>query len=425
MKPTDGLTLAATLCCLLAAGSVLAETIQVIPTGREAFILDMLGPRGVTLAGKCRLAGARIEKSFIHADYECTGTGRNSLDLHPVAFHGEPVATTGQFKLVAASSGVHAGLVRALAKRIREREGDWTWETLVPNYDKVDPEAREEVPATPPANSTLPYQVLEMTEDRRNRFIRAGEHNAAGRFEEAYTLLYGLALEEPLAMTLGQLVVAIAGPTITRRRVDELLATADRNEDVPLDQFVAAVSAHYRGHKSARSRDEKVRAYKTTIRYLQRALPAFEHSPRTWIYLAVSHYRIGEQDKAEAAIERAVKLAEQTGDADAFYCRAEIFHRKDVKRSIDDMKRYVEMMGENIALGAIHSETKDARVLEMLARMEQMARDGTMPGDEELFDPVADLTYEVLFERREILWAAGLALGLAVVLWLVIRRRRR
>lgn len=424
MKSSDGLIMASALCCLLAAPGALADSVQVIPTGREAFILDMLGPKGVTLAGKCRLDSARIEKSFIRADYRCTGSGKAGVELHPGAFDGKAVARTDQFLLVAATTPVNTALVEALANRIRGKEKDWAWESVVPNYDKMDPDAKVEVPATPPANSTLPYQVLEMTEERRNKFIEAGEHNAEGRFEEAYPLLYDLALAEPLVMTLGQLVVAIAGPMITRDRVEELVAAADRNPDVPLDQFVAGVSAHYRGHKSGRTRDEKTRAYQSAIRYLNRALPAFEHSPRVWIYLAVSHYRTGDQANAEENIARAVKLAEQTGDADAFYCRAEIFHRQDVKRSVEDLKRYVTMMGDNIALGAIHSETKDVRVREMLTRLEQMARDGETVEDEELFDPVADLTHEVLFERQEILWAAAVALGLAVVLVLFFRRRR-
>jgi tetratricopeptide (TPR) repeat protein len=139
-----------------------------------------------------------------------------------------------------------------------------------------------------------------------------------------------------------------------------LVEAADASPDDPLQSYLAGVASHYSAHYSAATPDAKRALYRDAIRLIERTRPTFDFEPRVFIYLAVSHYRLGEQAQAEALIEQAVALDAE--DPDAYYCRAEIFHRVDPKRALGDLDRYLTMIEGHRAKGGIVPPEKVARV---------------------------------------------------------------
>jgi hypothetical protein len=168
--------------------------------------------------------------------------------------------------------------------------------------------------------------------------------------------------------------------------VTELTTDADRSPDDVLKQFVAGVGAHYFAHQSGTSKDEKSAYYALALKYLSRANPAYASEPRLWIYLAVSNFRLGHQAEAEALIERAVALG--ADDPDAYYCRAEIFQRKNLTRSLADLDFYLDRMKKNEASSGITAPEKNARVQRMKDYLLAVSRGEREPV--ELFDPVSE-----------------------------------
>jgi hypothetical protein len=153
-----------------------------------------------------------------------------------------------------------------------------------------------------------------------------------------------------------------------------------------------------------------------------RARPAYDFEARLFIYLAVSHFRLGHQDEAEVAIERAVELGGD--DPDAFYCRAEIFQRRDVARSIADLERYLEMTRRLVAEGGVVAASKQERVRRMLEHLRAVQR-GEERGDE-IFDPVGEGPVALRFGQDRARFALGaLACGLVVLVATKIGARRR
>src|SRR5207247_1554001 len=111
--------------------------------------------------------------------------------------------------------------------------------------------------------------------------------------------------------------------------------------------------------------------------------------PRVFVYLGVSHFRLGEQAEAEKLIEQAVPLA--TNDPDVYYCRAEIFQRVNVTRSIADIERYLTMVGTLHAQGVPVSESKHDRVRKMLEHLRAVERGAEKPAaDDAMWDPLPE-----------------------------------
>jgi tetratricopeptide (TPR) repeat protein len=117
-----------------------------------------------------------------------------------------------------------------------------------------------------------------------------------------------------------------------------------------------------------------------TIKYLSRARPRFDGEPRLYVYLGVSNFRLGNQAEAEKLIEQATPLA--TNDPDVYYCRAEIFQRVNTARSVEDIKRYLDMIGKLHAQGVPINDAKQARVQRMLQSLDRggARQDGSAEG---------------------------------------------
>ncbi len=189
---------------------------------------------------------------------------------------------------------------------------------------------------------------------------------------------------------------------------------------------MAGVSSHYHGHQSATSQKAKAEMYAQTIRFLDRARPAYDFEPRVYVYLAVSHYRLGHQLQAEQLIERAIPLA--VNDPDVYYCRAEIRHRKDPAAAAKDIERYLAMIDQLAGQGVPVIKSKHERVQRMLANLR---RGAPSAAGTDMFDPLPQVgdgpspTHRRLASPRTFALAAlavALVVGGAV---LVVRRTRR
>lgn len=112
-------------------GEVPVMETAAIPPGQEALFAAMLG-RGADLPDGCRFADGEIERTFVRGTYDCSGAAsvielRHTTDAPAAATRTEKIA------LVVIEGAPPAGLVTALGKLVREREGAFEW--LQPKND--------------------------------------------------------------------------------------------------------------------------------------------------------------------------------------------------------------------------------------------------------------------------------------------------
>ncbi|GMV41346.1 MAG: hypothetical protein AMXMBFR64_30620 [Myxococcales bacterium] len=402
------ITRALIVVAILASPAAAQPPSRVIPAEQGERVGLMLGV-GAGEIGGCVLDTASIDKTLVRAKYTC---GADTVELtlvHPDAAE----APLGKTEKLAITGVAPAPLVEGLLSRIREQEAEFAWAEVVPGRGGKTAGFSPSVPL---------FRLVGATDEQQAKYEKAVELYKQDRAEEAYALLYEVAQHVQQGV-LGTLVAALASSHPTPQWVEELGRRADANPDDPLPNFVAGVAAHYYGHQSGSSVEEKQRYYRMAIPWLERAKEKYVREPRVWIYLAVSHFRTGEQAKAEEEIEKAVALGRH--DADAFYCRAEIWHRKDPQKAVDDMKEYLKIMDENRARGSFWSEGKEKRVRDMLAHMERVARGELKPDAAELFDPIHDrFTGNVPTSTVAGIVAGVALLGLAAVVLARMRRKR-
>lgn len=85
----------------------------------------MLG-KGVTLPGECAWDGATVQETRVVSWYLCSGT-RIELELRHPSETDAGVAQTSQFAIRPRGPPPPAGLVDAIAQRVREREAAFVW----------------------------------------------------------------------------------------------------------------------------------------------------------------------------------------------------------------------------------------------------------------------------------------------------------
>ena len=287
--------------------------------------------------------------------------------------------------------------------------------------------AQAQNPSTVTNGVAIARQGLTAAQERR--YQQGLEAYRRRRFPEAIATYTALARDNACCGVLGMVVASYASTAPTPERAVAAAADADANPSDTLKQFTAGVLAHYAAHVSARSREQKLPLYEQAIRYLERTRPMYDHEPRVFIYLAVSNFRLGRQQLAEQFIERAVQLA--ANDPDAYYCRAEIFQRTNVQRSIQDINTYLRTNAENEARGAVGDPGKTARVRAMRDHLIAVSEGRANP--EELFDPVqrpgagpgpigasSSVTGATTSRRTRRGYAFGL-IGVALAAWLGMR----
>lgn len=182
-----------------------------------------------------------------------------------------------------------------------------------------------------------------------------------GRHAEALAIYRELARKDPnVESVLGTLGAILMLPEQTRADVDRRTAAADAAPDDPLLQYEAGLTTHYYAHSASDDAAEQRALYEQTIEYLQRTLPAYDRSPRVWIYLSVSYFRLGRVAEADAAIAKAIERGERT-DPDVFYCRAEITRFRDPAGATRDLNRYLRQMQERMRQTAKVKMAKEIR----------------------------------------------------------------
>lgn len=375
----------------LTGADEVATTELAIPPGQEALLERMLGD-GVPLPGGCRLETATVDRSVVRARYACAEGASVPLELHPAAADVAARQTTAQFAIAApegpgaadpetGAAAVRDALVAAVATLVRANEAQFRWTQV----NRPPAGALDGVGAEESFAGTLDHAAPAhpQTEAER-RMARIEELYELDRNAEAYAMAVELAREDPAHPgVLGMIVSNLASTQPDHDRVAQLAAAADAAPEDTLAQFIAGVAAHYCAHYKARSNEDKKSLYAQALRYLERTRPAYDFEPRVYIYLAVSHFRLGHQDQAEALIEEAVHLDNQ--DADAYYCRAEIFQRKEPQRSLRDLRRYLASAAQPTG---VVKPGKVRRVQTMLTRL--VRRMNGEVDDLELWDPLQD-----------------------------------
>ena len=378
-------TLALLVTAMLGAAPIKAETFQmVVPPGQEKQLGAMVGVGDVVFPGPCRLGSATIVKSVVRLTYRC-GKATLPLLLHPPTYKGVALGKTQKFVIAVGktdevTAAVPKGFIEALSAHIQKSEARWHWMKVQGDHQAAESHMLPTpTAAAAPAGQALDPRHVEMFE-RGAALYRVQKH------AEALQIFLELARENNrFGGVLGMIVANLAPTKPKAPKVAEYVAAAEAAPDDLLSQYVAGVAAHYSSHYIAKTIAEKRSLYETCIRFLEKTRPTLEFEPRVFIYLAVSHYRLGNQEEAEVLIEKAVAIAKY--DPDAYYCRAEIFHRTDVDRSLEDLETYLVMTKKFAKAGGWAADEKIVRVETMRDYLKRVkAGEETMA---EIFDPLA------------------------------------
>lgn len=388
---------AALLFSSLCATAAAQQPEWVIPPGMEATALRMFN--GTFAAGRCQLRDVSLDHLVVVARYRCQGAESVVIEgQHPSRAPASAVRTEHFGLSLRPVRGAPAGLVEEVAAQVRRTESAWRWSRVEPPPAApaerpialppraVDAGVEPALPAVTDAGAAAPNGPAALSPAHRARYQQGFEAYRAQRYREAIATFTALARENPCCGVLGMVVASIASTSPMPSDADRAAREADADRADPLKQFIAGVTAHYAAHNNGRSREEKLALYARCLEYLERVRASYPQEPRLYIYLAVSHFRLGHQAEAERAIERAVELGRD--DPDAFYCRAEVFQRVNPQRAIQDIDTYLEMATRFAAQGAVLDPGKTARVRAMRAHLVAVSRGEAR--NEEIFDPLQD-----------------------------------
>lgn len=395
------------------------EFVKVIPPGNEALLSEVLD--AAPLPAGCAPGDIAVERTQVSASWTCGGQAAHLTLLHP----GDPkaagaAAKTNQFAIVVAP-GTPPALVEEITRRLTAREAAWRWVSAeAPGLGVPG-----ETPTAPLAGGDG------FTPEQSERFLDGVKKYRAGDMHGALSVFRDLARETPRNGVLGMVVASLASTAPTPEDVERLAQDAEAHPDDALSQFLAGVASHYCGHQRGRTREEKAGYYARTLHFLERTRPAYDFEPRVYVYLAVSHFRLGQQDEAERLIAAAIPLAKN--DPDVFYCRAEIFQRKDPARAVADIRTYLEMTDALAKQGVPRNDAKHQRVEAMRQALEASQHGAPLADD--LFDPLAAQPAASLgpppahhaFTTPGSFagWALAAALAATLAWWLLQRRAKK
>ncbi|MFH1532825.1 MAG: hypothetical protein ABIK09_19045 [Pseudomonadota bacterium] len=389
----------------------------VIPPGQESVIQEIIAAADAA-APSCSRGGVEIKEDHVRVLYHCDGGAEVPvLLLHPsLAQDGDTV--TGHFA-VRVDGALPPPLIEALVSAIRSRGADLSW-TEVDGYLGRTPIPPEELGRRNRPAPELPAAFVEAEQRARQLYDDQ-------RGKEALEIYLELA-RSPYARhanILGMVVASMASTQPEQEEVDARIAAAAADPDDPLRQFVAGITAHYSAHYRGKNRENRVWLYNLTIDHLKRCEDAFPEQPRVFLYQAVSHYRLGHQEEAERLIEKAVTLGEH--DPDVYYCRAEIWHRKDPEKAVQDIDIYLQKIEE---IHQRYNETPPEAKIQRVRSMQEYLL-AVAKGDaeyQEIFDPLdPDIAVVAAWEEsrktsRPPTWSfALLGVGLALVVSLLVR----
>jgi tetratricopeptide (TPR) repeat protein len=222
-----------------------------------------------------------------------------------------------------------------------------------------------------------PKVSAEIAQEVEDFYWKTHDLATAMKYPEIAALALALARRAPTNKVLARLVIGTAAQAGDRKVVDRFVAEADARPDDPALQFRAGIATHYWGHMEAKNKEQADHAYNECIRFLGRTHPAYMHISRTWLYMAVSYYRTGQQEKAEEYIENAL-VTGIDHDPDAHYCRADIWHRKDADKAIADLTAYIDFTEATKGGKHIRSAAKELRVKVQRAVLQKVVS-GALP----------------------------------------------
>jgi len=370
-------------------------------------------------AGDCRLSKATVDRTSVAATYTCPAGSVVVHIGHPTAVES-PTSKTERFG-IRAEGKAPPDFIQALSKALEGMGSKWTWVESTGHVQVGDEErgplptdqpagteagpddpegvgsgdGREAAPKNPEATAAgegheahegVELKQEPLTPEQEEKRVQALELYREGDVNDAYAILADLAREAPRHGVLGLLGATIAGQNLKENTVAEFGRVADASPDDPVPQFVAAIAYHYHGHNLWGEKAEKAPFYEKSIGYLDRIKEVYSAEPRVFIYLAVSHFRLGHQEIAEQYIEKAVKLGGH--DPDARYCRAEIYQKTKIKQSLVDLDYYLSETKKLKSQGAVVAENKTNRVRRMREYLQAVADGEVEPT--EIFDPATD-----------------------------------
>jgi len=393
---------------------------RVIPPGQEEIVRSMLTiPKATLDKTGCRPGDIKISRSSITTGLACPATHLGSIKLSITLRHKSSPDQANRKNIRSAKfllsipSELDKPLLDSLQETIRSNEAAFRW--VIAAGQAGSSGTLSDLPSAPATTKS--------DDPLYRRYMKGFALYRKKQHVKAFEYFHRMAREHvTYSGVLGMLVANLAPQRPDRARVQEFVDLAKKGND-PLAQFIAGVAAHYSAHYRATSKQEKGALYKLAISHLERTLKPYSFEPRVYIYLAVSHFRLGHQEKAEALIETAVKLNRK--DPDAYYCRAEIYHRTQHDRAIADIDRYLALTDKTTV-----SSGKVGRVKKMRAYLIRVKKGQTKLT--ELWDPIMGHTYELPAEaeafkdsgRSRILFLGMLAIVLVGGL-LIWRRSRR
>ena len=127
----------------------------------------------------------------------------------------------------------------------------------------------------------------------------------------------------------------------------------------PMASFLAGMGLYYQ-HEYAQARP-----------LLEVAAKAMPHESRGLLYLAMSNYFLGDREVAEKLFEDMEPYAYH--DPDVYYCRSLIYRKRDLKRAILEMEKFV-----NVFLGEGRLSFGPEKVKKALSDLERMKK-GEIP----------------------------------------------
>jgi tetratricopeptide (TPR) repeat protein len=255
---------------------------------------------------------------------------------------------------------------------------------------------------------------------------------ARGETDAALSLLErAFAVEPQYPGLLGKIgsVVALSGCPDERMAAMEARSAARSDDWVAL--YVRSACAHYR------------REYARCVEGLERVRGQFPNEPRIYIYLGMTYFLLGQQDRAEELLRLGESARPQ--DPDYWYVRSEVRRARDLAGSIADAERYLrathggrELAAKRQRVERVLAALKEGRVVWSQVVLDEVrAARGAVPADmEALEEPggapgggpegtpgaAAAATAELPIA---LLAGVGGAVALFVVGFVLVRRRKR
>jgi tetratricopeptide (TPR) repeat protein len=158
-----------------------------------------------------------------------------------------------------------------------------------------------------------------------------GDKEALGR---ALDLWFNISTEDPGYPLLIKNISSVFGQVSGYMTAEEVRQIIDFrlavSTDDPIGLMLKGMVAFYNGHD-----------YAEALRHFGRVAARVQDDPRVYVYRALCHFYLGNQQEAETLAEKAVEVS-QGHDPDAYYARSIVKRQKDLAGAVKDIERYLE-----------------------------------------------------------------------------------